>query len=419
MRLLSYRPGQLAKNTLWVTFGEGLRTVIQAGYFILIARSLGSQGYGAFAGVVALIGIMAPFAGWGGGGLLIKNVARNPQTFGIYWGRLLLFISVSGTLLVGLAYGLSYLLLPSIIPASVVLAVAVSDLLFEPVNGASKQAFQAFQRLSWTASIAVLLACSRLVAAAVLVIAVSHPTPQVWAWLYLGGTSLTACISFWLVKRKIGSPIWSLTDLLPEISEGFYFSTSLSAQRVYGEIDKTLLTRLATLQAAGIYSAAYRLLETLLIPPLALAQSAYARFFQHGEQGVKSSADYAKQLLPVALGYAVLASVGIYLLAPLLPIMLGQTYKQAAIVARWLAILPILIVWRRYIATVLTGAGLQRGRSAVEVGAAVLNLTANLILIPAFSWRGAVIATILSELMLLLGLWKIVKRERMHAALQE
>lgn len=419
MRLISYRPGQLARNTLWVTLGQGLRTLIQAGYFILIARSLGAQGYGAFAGVVALIGIMAPFAGWGGGGLLIKNVARNPQRFNLYWGRLLLFISVSGTLLVGLAYVLSNFLLPSIIPVSVVLAVAVSDLLFEPVNGASKQAFQAFQRLRWTAAIAVLLACSRLVAAAVLVLTVPQPTPQDWAWLYLGGTVFTACISFWLVKRELGSPVWSWANLLPEISEGFYFSTSLSAQRVYGEIDKTLLTRLATLQAAGIYSTAYRLLETLLIPPLALAQAAYARFFQHGGQGVESSAGYAKRLLPVALGYAILASAGIYLLAPLLPLILGQSYQQAAIVAHWLAVLPILMIWRRFIANALTGAGLQRGRSAVEVGAAVLNLVANLILIPAFSWRGAVIATILTELMLLLGLWLIVKRGRLHAILQE
>ena len=44
----------LAKNTLWMLLGQGLRLVIQALYFVVIARSLGVSGYGAFIGVVAL-----------------------------------------------------------------------------------------------------------------------------------------------------------------------------------------------------------------------------------------------------------------------------------------------------------------------------------------------------------------------------
>src|SRR5215469_15223173 len=38
----------LARNTGWMLFGQGLRLVIQALYFAMIARSLGTSGYGAF-----------------------------------------------------------------------------------------------------------------------------------------------------------------------------------------------------------------------------------------------------------------------------------------------------------------------------------------------------------------------------------
>jgi hypothetical protein len=40
--------------------GQELRLILQAFYFIQIARSLGVSSYGAFVGVVALVGILFP-----------------------------------------------------------------------------------------------------------------------------------------------------------------------------------------------------------------------------------------------------------------------------------------------------------------------------------------------------------------------
>jgi O-antigen/teichoic acid export membrane protein len=69
----------LARNTAWMITGQGMRLVIQAAYFLEIARSLGVSNYGAFVGVVALVGVVYPFASLGGGNLLVKNVARDPR----------------------------------------------------------------------------------------------------------------------------------------------------------------------------------------------------------------------------------------------------------------------------------------------------------------------------------------------------
>ena len=67
----------LARNTAWMIFGQGLRLIIQALYFIEIARSLGVRNYGAFVGVVALVAIVYPFGALGSGNLLVKNVSRD------------------------------------------------------------------------------------------------------------------------------------------------------------------------------------------------------------------------------------------------------------------------------------------------------------------------------------------------------
>ena len=47
---------------------------MQAAYFVLIARAMGPSTYGAFVAIVALTGILSPFAGLGSCNLFVKNV---------------------------------------------------------------------------------------------------------------------------------------------------------------------------------------------------------------------------------------------------------------------------------------------------------------------------------------------------------
>ena len=64
----------LFRDTTHLSIGQGLRLVIQAAYFVLIARSLGPDAYGAFVAVVAMAALLGPFSGMGTPNLFIKNV---------------------------------------------------------------------------------------------------------------------------------------------------------------------------------------------------------------------------------------------------------------------------------------------------------------------------------------------------------
>src|SRR5712692_2150755 len=121
------RKSRLARNTVWMALGQGLRLVIQALYFVLIARSLGAVNYGAFIGVVALVGIVYPFATLGSGNLLIKNVARDTTLFGLYWGRALATTAVASSILFSAVLLLSHFALPGSIPLPLVLHVTKSE----------------------------------------------------------------------------------------------------------------------------------------------------------------------------------------------------------------------------------------------------------------------------------------------------
>jgi len=387
---------------------QGLRLVLQAAYFVIIARALGPEQYGAFVGATALVAILSPFASLGGGNLLIKNVSRDRTLFSEYWGNALLMIFVSGLGLTFLVLLIAPVVLPQTIPVSLIFLVAVTDLIFFRILDTAGQAFQAVLWLSKTAQLNILPNVTRVVAALALISFFPEPNVLEWICLYLTSTAISALLGILLVHRSLGSPRLAVWRIKPEIVEGLYFSVSLSAQTVYNDIDKTMLVYLSSLGATGIYAAAYRLIDVAFVPVRSLLAAAYAKFFQHGASGLCGSMGFAKRLIPLAGVYGVAAGVGLFLFAPVVPYVLGDEYAGAVEALRWLALLPLLKALHYFAADTLTGAGFQGLRSAIQVAVAVFNVLVNLWLIPLYSWKGAAWSSLASDAFLMLSLWLMV-----------
>jgi O-antigen/teichoic acid export membrane protein len=393
----------LVRNTLWMFLGQGLRLVIQALYFIEIARSLGAANYGAFIGVVALVGIAYPFGALGSGNLLVKNVARDRTLYPAYLGRALAITTVTSSILLVVVLLLSHFALPATIPLLLVLLVAGADLFGLNMITVCSQAFQAFEQLNWTAVINVLISATRLIGALILIGIHRHPSPLQWGYVYFGSTTTVAIFAFVLAWLKLGAP--RFVDMLPdaETREGIYFSISLSAQTIYNDIDKTMLARLSTLDATGIYGAAYRLIDVSFVPVSALLWSAYPNFFRAGARGINHSFGYAKPLVLRTLGYSSFVCLFLLLFAGYVPLVIGPEYARTAEALRWLAPLPILKGLHYFLSDTLTGAGHQGLRTAIQAGVAAFNVLINLWIIPAYSWRGAAWSSIASDGLLVCG----------------
>src|ERR1700690_3785892 len=56
---------RVKRNTLWMILGQGGTLILQTAYFTLMARTLGSDKYGAFAAVAAIGSLIRPFVGNG------------------------------------------------------------------------------------------------------------------------------------------------------------------------------------------------------------------------------------------------------------------------------------------------------------------------------------------------------------------
>src|ERR1700756_4089473 len=117
--LVRMRTRGLLRDTTQLSIGQGLRLIIQAAYFVLIARSLGPDAYGAFVTVVAMAALLGPFSGLGTANLFIKNVRSGKRAASTCWGNGILLPVVSGSLLCCLGVGLSMLLQLKTVPLAV------------------------------------------------------------------------------------------------------------------------------------------------------------------------------------------------------------------------------------------------------------------------------------------------------------
>jgi O-antigen/teichoic acid export membrane protein len=386
--LVRMRTRGLLRDTTHLTIGQGLRLVIQAAYFVLIARSLGPDAYGAFVTVVAMAALLGPFSGLGTANLFIKNVRSGKREAALCWGNGVLLTVLSGTLLSCVGVGLSTLLHLKTVPL-VVTIVCVADLVLLKVTELAASGFAAMDRMKQTSIQSVVVSLLRLGGIVALVVTVHPVTLDLWVLTYLFTTLLGMLYALVKGGQLWGRPVVDLRALREDATEGVFFSVAGSATTIYNDIDKIMLSRLADLAATGVYGAAYRVIDVTMTPIRSLAAAAYPHFFRKGVGGMAQTYPYALSLIAKTSIYGAFASAGLWLAAPILPHILGNQYRGVLPAVRWLALIPFLRCIHSFMADALSGAGLQRVRTGIQVMVALINIGLNVLILPRYSWRGA------------------------------
>ncbi len=403
-----------------MTFGMGLRMGGQVAVFLIVARFLGVDGYGAYAAALALASVFGNLAGFGANALLVRDVARSSEAFPEAWGSTLMAIGVSLPPLFLLYLGLAWAALPGEVSLIPIVAIGLAEVVFAPLMFSSVAAFQAHERMRRAAWLVVAPVLPRLAGAVLLLILAPATSPgwrlALWAIVYAGAGLLAVVYGFALVRQTFGRGVfgqWSATLALWR--EGYPFSLGGMALRLYTEIDKTMLARFASLEAAGLYSAGYRAVDLANVPLRALLTAVMPRLFRAGERGGRATLGYALRVAPVPLIYA--AGIGgvMYLMAEGLPWLLGEGYRESAQVIRYLALLPLIAAPRMLFQSALGGSGRQVAAVTILVVGALVNIMLNLWLIPRWGWRGALGATYGVELVMMMAmaatLWRGARGE--------
>ena len=407
----------LRQSSLWMISGHGIAMAAQAIYFILIGRALGSHEYGAFVGVAALIGVLSQFSSLGMEMILVRDVSRDRASFARTWGHALAIAAAGFLLLLAASMLYAHFFLR---PALRLLVpwIALADGLLGKLIQLTARAFQGAGRLAWTARLTALTNIARALTAA-LVLAWTrthgiHVTALLWTHVYWISTLAVALFALVLISRQLGLPRFARIHRT-DLSEGLSFSLSSSSISLYNDIDKTFLVSLGQTSAAGIYSAAYRVVDAASAPIYAIYAAAAPRFFREGARSVHRARDFSRMTLSRTLPYSIAAAALLALAAPLLPRLFGPSFGGSVSALRWLCLLPVLRSLHYAWGSAITASASQWNRTATQFGAAALNLCLNALLIPRWSWQGAAAASLLTDGALaaasLLVLARLIRRE--------
>lgn len=409
-RLLGWRPGKLAKGTFAMTAGMTLRTVGQAAVFLVVARVLGVEAYGAYVAVLALATGLGGLVGLGTPMIMLRDIARDPAISNEGWGRTLAALFVTAPPLFVIFMLVAWVVLPKQVDWVVVVCLGTAEIVLAPLVLAAIQLYQGHERMGRAARLALVPILPRIVAALLLFpFSLVWPMPatplMAWSFLYLLAAVTAAGYSLWLVRRDFGiRNKMRVSGLRNSIRQGWAFSAGGAAQKIYVDVDKVMLARLASLEAAGIYSAAYRVVDMASVPLLSFFSAAAPRFFRAGQDGTRHVARFALRVLPIPMIYALGVGVTLYMLAGMLPLILGGGFASAADALRWLVWVPLLTTPRRFLQNAFGASGRQQVNVLVVVCGSVLNVGLNLWAIPAWGWRGAIGATYAAEFAMCVGL---------------
>jgi O-antigen/teichoic acid export membrane protein len=406
-QLRKLRTSRFAHSAAWQFQGQSIQLLSQFAYFVIVAHVLGPKGYGTFVACTAIVFTLSPFGPWGAGQVLMKHTSRRREELPVCFGNAIVVTVVFGCILSGILLLLRPYLLPPSVPAFMLAAIALADLICTQLTAVCNLAFLAIDQPKMSAKVIVLSSVLRVIAS--LILFATSTSPIVWAYLYVTAAFVAVVIQIVLVVRASAVPRVEFKRIWGSLGEGFHFATSLSAQTIYDNIDKAMLARLSTVEAAAIYAVAYRFVDAAAAPLRSLAGATYPEFFRQGHNGVAPAYDFAKRILRRSVIYGLLASLALFFGAGLVPLVMGPKYAESAVALRWLAPLPLIKSIHAFLTDVLTGADHQPARSAIQLGVAAFNILINLWLIRAFSWRGASWSSIASDGALAISLYFVIR----------
>jgi O-antigen/teichoic acid export membrane protein len=372
--------------------------------FTLLGRQLGPTDYGALVAMYAVIGIAVCLA-FVGPGLAMVHIGMREglsTVAGHFFGEQLAF-----SILAGLAV---LLLSPVVVPA-LPLTTLVPFVLAEFV-GIGLMVTSWNMRMvaaGYRTTLRLQLIPQAVKLGVIVTLAIADRlTLQTYGVTFMLCMVPLGFAVFMRTTRSLGVARRPRPLRAEHVSTTLSMSSTMWAWSLHNDGDKLTMSAYGLGPDVGLYAAAYKLVQFGGIPVNALATSTFRSFVDPTVAGqVKRAVRYS---LAVSL-YTATAALAIIVLAPVaIPILVGEGFSDSVVMARWLAPLLVIRGALTFPANALVGLGHTHARLVAYMVSAGVGMALYVWLIPTMSWRGAVIGSYVSDLVLLVSLWVLLAR---------
>lgn len=397
---------KIAKNIVSLASAELITKFLMFILIVLIARYLGDVNYGKYAFAMVFTSFFLILSDLGLSTLTIREVAREKEFAGKYFGNLslvkLILSVVSFLLLVVIINLMNY-------PPDTTLAVYIAGMyvVVSSFNQFFISFFRAFERMEYETLVRVF---EKIIAFTLVVslIYLGYGLIEIMlAFLFSGIFSfLISCL---IVLKKFTKPEFEvdISFLKHAIKEALPFGLTAVFVVIYFKIDTVMLSVMKGDAVVGWYNAAYQIIFGLMILPAAFVNAIFpimSRYYKQSKDSLKIVYETAlRYLLILAIPITV---VGFIFADEIISLLYKQQYTQS-VQALQVLIFVIPVIFLTYLfGNTLQALNKQQVVNYVAMSNAILNVALNWMLIPKYSYVGASIATLLTEilgLMLMFG----------------
>ncbi|MBU1092629.1 flippase [Patescibacteria group bacterium] len=401
---------KIAFNTAIQLVGKAVTVATSIVIVAYLTRYLGVAGYGDYATIFAYLGIFGVVVDLGLFVIGVREIAKHPDQEATILSNMLGLKIVFGLAIFALAYGITWGLPYSHVIRQGILLGAVSQF-FISLNQVPLGSFQA-NLVMYKATISDVIA--RFLMLGLVWWFVGHNGTVLDMVLTVVAANIVAFgmnillmrANYWL------RPEFNLKEWGKIIKEALPMGIIMVLGAIYFRIDTLMLAGIKGSEAVGIYSAPYKILEVLLVVPsifmssvLPVITAAMNRSVADAQIIFQKAFNFLSiTALPLVAG-TVIASTQIMLLiaggdfvasGPLLKILviaLGGSFINSVMIYTMIA------------------ADQQKQLLVPYLGATIFNIVANLIVIPHYSYWGAALVTVVTEIWVLLASGYLVLRK--------
>lgn len=392
----------LFKNISWVTLTQVITSICAFLWTIMIARYLGVNDYGILSFAMSLTVLLGMGTDIGMSTLTAKEISQDRSRTKKYIKNIIPFkivLSMSIFLFTGL---LMILLGYTKLVIEVTLIMCIENIFMCMINFMTA-IFQAHENQK-VGSIGALISSILLVLFTIIVIffdlgikfvALSYALSFL---IYLFYVSKQLNKEFGIPRFEIDLSFWKETA-----KKAIPFGLSIFFYTIYFSIDVVMIQFLAGDYATGIYNSAYKLISvfiafyviynTVIFPLM-------SRLYIEDEILLKISFEQSVKyslliLLPIC--------IGIYFYSPyIIHLIYSDAYALASVPMQILTWTAIFMFINGVTTSLLNSIGKEFSVTKIYVIAAVFNISLNYIMIPIYSFNGAAITTVLSEILILI-----------------
>jgi len=378
--------------------GSGfIRNTLSFLFFIYASRKLGPTLWGTLRSAGALVDLFSRFSDLGCSTVAVRRIARNPDAWPetlwtATWTRLGL-ASLSALLPMLAGWLLQY-------PHHIMKLACILALASIPTSFGTSLSlvFNGLERFH-LATTPGLLTHLLYMASRAEAVRRGKSLPILVLLTLLQGMVLCV-MSWWILFRSLGTGIRKLrgSSMIELLRESIPFAASGLLASIYWQVDMVMLQRLKDETEVGIYSAAYGFVNVGMRICAGLGAALLPAFSRRAQNKTQELSAPFLLAIKLSLVLGLPTALGIQILAPdLLGWLLSSDYAHSGTVLSVLIWSVFFILMNTVLYNALYALGKERFVIALFASMVLINITANAVLIPIYSYMGAAGTTVLCE----------------------